>query len=213
MKTRHSYEIGWEKEKQKSQQHLARHVHLNIEHCKYTVVSKVAKILGWKICDDRNENFDILWTDSGQNIIKFVRKAKQFQRINHFPGMIKIYRKNGLARSMRKLQIVNKEEYSFFPTTWVLPDDYSEIVAFTKKHKDTVLIVKPSCGAQGKGIYLAVDVESIARDSDAVVQTYVQKPLLIDGFKFDLRIYVLVVCCDPLRILIYDEGLVRICTG
>ncbi len=45
-----------------------------------------------------------------------------------------------------------------------------------------------------------------------IVQPYIAHPLLIDGFKFDLRVYVLVLCVDPLRVLVYKEGLVRLCT-
>lgn len=78
-------------------------------------------------------------------------------------------------------------------------------------------IVKPDSGSQGDGIYLIRDpadlrVISGSQIKQAVVQEYIQKPLLIDKLKFDIRLYVLVRSLEPLEIYIAKEGLSRFCT-
>lgn len=45
------------------------------------------------------------------------------------------------------------------------------------------------------------------------MQEYHPKPYLLDGYKFDLRLYVLVNYCDPLRVMIFRDGLVRLSTA
>ena len=39
------------------------------------------------------------------------------------------------------------------------------------------------------------------------------QPFLIDGFKFDFRVYALVTACDPFRIFVFKDGLARFATA
>lgn len=66
--------------------------------------------------------------------------------------------------------------------------------------------------SQGKGIFLTRKLEDINPSNHCVVQRYMHKPYLIDGLKFDLRIYVLISSVDPLTIYLYEEGLGRFAT-
>ena len=61
----------------------------------------------------------------------------------------------------------------------------------------------------GRGIYLIESLAEVPIDEECVISQYIDNPMLIDGYKFDLRIYVLITSFEPLRIYIYDEGLAR----
>lgn len=45
-----------------------------------------------------------------------------------------------------------------------------------------------------------------------VVQRYMARPYLLDGLKFDMRIYVLMCGTDPLKLYLYNQGLARLAT-
>ena len=97
----------------------------------------------------------------------------------------------------------------------MLPGDYNELREYHKNRKQgkaQTFIVKPEASCQGRGIYLTRNVEKIKLTDKCVVQRYLHKPFLLDELKFDLRIYVLVTGVDPLRLYVYEEGLVRLAT-
>ena len=52
------------------------------------------------------------------------------------------------------------------------------------------------------------EIDDISEEN-CVVQIYIDRPLLMEKMKFDLRVYVLVLGIDPLRIFLSKEGLAR----
>ncbi|GIQ89913.1 tubulin polyglutamylase TTLL-4, partial [Kipferlia bialata] len=76
---------------------------------------------------------------------------------------------------------------------------------------ERLYIVKPVASSRGRGIRLISKKEQLP-DDHALVQRYIVHPFLINGLKFDLRMYVLVTSIDPLRVYLYPEGLVRFAT-
>ena len=75
-----------------------------------------------------------------------------------------------------------------------------------------IYIIKPDTGCQGRGIFLTRTFDQVPQHENVVAQLYIKKPLLLDGFKFDLRIYCLVSSVKPLRMYLFHDGLVRMCT-
>jgi tubulin polyglutamylase TTLL5 len=55
-------------------------------------------------------------------------------------------------------------------------------------------------------------LEDVVFSEPVVLQRYVSNPFLVDGFKFDMRIYVLVTSINPLEAFIYHEGFARLST-
>ncbi|KRX03671.1 hypothetical protein PPERSA_04223 [Pseudocohnilembus persalinus] len=193
---------------------------IDLTKCQYEILREVAQLFNWNIIDNsenyENEvksDFNIKWYDSYIQEDQ-LRALLPYQKINRFPGSNNLGRKNLLAKYLIKLQKVHPEDYSFFPRTWLLPNQLEELRSFTQKcNFSKYLIVKPENQSQGKGIYLTKKIDKNLDSQDHfVIQEYITNPYLIDNLKFDLRIYVLLKSVCPLKIFIYKEGLVRFAT-
>ena len=135
-----------------------------------------------------------------------------YQKINHFPSMHSIARKNHLGRNLMRMRKEFPDSYSFFPPTWLLPAEYGDFKNQFSKIKKKTFIIKPEASCQGRGIFLTRTIDNIKSNDHYVAQRYLNKPYLIEGLKFDLRIYVLLAGCEPLKIFLFKEGLARFAT-
>ena len=173
---------------------------------------EVTEEADWQLC----------WTDTSVGLERLLR-LKKTQKINHFSGMLEICRKKSLCRNISNMAKKCPQDYNFVPKSFLLPEGLDDLISYLntknrKGKKPTTFILKPDNGCQGKGIRLLQTSKDVynaveyCENAKAVVQHYIHRPFLINNLKFDLRVYALVTCCDPLRIFLYDEGLVRFCT-
>uniref|UniRef100_A0A7N6B7K1 Tubulin tyrosine ligase-like family, member 7 n=1 Tax=Anabas testudineus TaxID=64144 RepID=A0A7N6B7K1_ANATE len=187
----------------------------NVAGTKYEIVRIVINEMDFIKTRDDDETANLIWNDSAVQHEK-IAELRNYQRINHFPGMGEICRKDCLARNMSKMIKCQPQEYSFIPKTWIFPAEYTQFQNYVKelrrKRKQKTFIVKPANGAMGHGISLIRNCEKLPAQEHFIVQEYLDKPFLMEGYKFDLRIYILVTSCDPLRIFLYNDGLVRMGT-
>ena len=148
-------------------------------------------------------------------------------RGSRIEGLRELAAKDSSAELLEHLRLLFDDEdaamFRFFPRTWRLPHDggsFKKALKSNKKRRSAkeTYIVKPSEGSEGNGIFLAQGLSDVPNAifeegrRGFVAQEYIARPMLLDGYKFDLRIYVLVTSVDPLRCHVYREGLVRLCS-
>lgn len=186
---------------------------VNLSYTHYSIVQKVITELHFQITDS-NSKAQLFWYDSGGQL-EIASSLESWQFYNHFPSIWSISRKVELAKNIERMQRLLPQIFNFHPKVFLLPGQFSELRSFMldipKRNKRT-FIIKPDAGSQGKGIILVQNPDVIeSYFESSVAQQYIS-PFLIDGYKFDLRIYVLLTSVDPLRIYIHEEGMARFCT-
>lgn len=177
-----------------------------------------AKLVRWTLLDNglsevrSGDQWTIMWASGSLRSSVFQTLGK-FQKVNHFPRSIEISRKDCLYKNLARMQALHSSKnYSFFPQTFLLPQEASELVQAMESDPSAIWILKPSGSSQGKGIFLTQDPGDIPFGHSMVACRYIDNPYLINGYKFDLRVYVAVTSYNPLRVYVYREGLARFAT-
>ncbi|XP_078133230.1 tubulin polyglutamylase TTLL5 isoform X1 [Sander vitreus] len=158
-----------------------------------------------------SNDFNLMWT--GSHLKPYIlRSLQDFQKVNHFPRSYELTRKDRLYKNIQRMQQTHGfKNFHIVPQTFVLPSEYQEFCNCFAKDKGP-WIIKPVASSRGRGIYLVSNPNQISMDENILVSRYINNPLLIDEFKFDVRLYVLVTSYDPVLIYVYEEGLARFAT-
>jgi len=152
------------------------------------------------------------------------------QLVNHFPNHYELTRKDLMYKNVKRYRKdLRKAGYddarlNFVPTTFILPQDYTLFLEEHKKGRVGTWIFKPHGRAQGRGIFLVNKLSQIKRLGPKgggsgernpldmyVICEYIDRPLLVGGRKFDLRVYVVVASYRPLIAYIARAGFARFC--
>lgn len=164
--------------------------------------------------------WNLLWTWSKPRVERKTLLA--WQKVNHFQYAKALTRKDCLKKNIGKYLAMGgrmKQAYEMIPATFVLPQEY---LAFVQAYQDrkpqlddpqkNIWIMKPVALSRGRGISLVNNLNDVVYSEPVVIQEYIADPLLLDGYKFDLRLYILVTSFNPLEAFLYEEGFVRMCT-
>lgn len=197
----------------------------------------VLRSKGWVEVKEDDQEFDFMWADRGWMKEYFDQCfMEDHVRINHFRNHYELTRKNLMVKNLKRYRkLVERENgkleasrCDFFPMTFELPSEYHMFVDEFKRNPGSIWIMKPVARSQGKGIFLFRKLKEItdwkksdyyrpreerADDKEPpetyIVSKYIERPYLIGGRKFDLRVYVMVMSYIPLKVWLYRCGFAR----
>jgi len=181
----------------------------------YNAVLNTLEHSGLHRTSTRSAKWCLCWTSTPKPDL--LRTFHPFQTVNHFPGSWNIGHKGLLWRNIKQSQRRLPNHFDITPPGFILPDDLRAWEISREQHPDALWIWKPPNSSCGRGIRvlrssLDSSTERSLSQRKGVVQRYIDKPLLLDGYKFDLRLYVVVTSFDPLKVYLNAEGLVRLAT-
>uniref|UniRef100_A0A8B9T6L6 Tubulin--tyrosine ligase-like protein 5 n=1 Tax=Anas platyrhynchos TaxID=8839 RepID=A0A8B9T6L6_ANAPL len=189
---------------------IGEHYHLSykIVRTDSRLVRSILTAHGFHEVHPSSSDYNLMWT--GSHLKPYLlRSLTDIQKVNHFPKSYELTRKDRLYKNVSRMQLAHGfKAFHILPQTFILPAEYQDFCSKTGAQ----WIVKPVASSRGRGVYLINNPNQIVLEDNILVSRYISNPLLIDDFKFDVRLYVLVTSYDPLVIYLYEEGLARFAT-
>ena len=148
-----------------------------------------------------------------RNITKNI--VNKYQKINRYFNSFEYVSKSLLYNNYKKMSEIFPSDYNYMLETFSFPEEKKIINNKFKNYRfknnqidNDVWLIKPKLGSLGLGISILKNITDIKKE--CLITKYLINPHLIRGFKYDLRIHGLITSVKPLKIYLYNEGLVRL---
>ncbi|KAF0717790.1 hypothetical protein AaE_010789 [Aphanomyces astaci] len=122
----------------------SRKVVVDVSLCRYAIIKRCLKVRDFRLVRAKKSDveWDIWWSDRGE-LLKDARRLNAFQKVNHFPSMEDICRKDFLANNLNAMRKLLPDEYDFFPRSFLVPAERVELQQCMDNDKrGTTYIVK-----------------------------------------------------------------------
>jgi hypothetical protein len=181
------------------------------------VCESVASILKMNYSNNKHDHATVTWVSTHRELDAITSNTNKKQKPKYLSklfGSRELCCKSTFGSLLNIQKQIHPNTVNFWPETFVLPKDRlsfeatiklnkknSKSTKSTKSTKRTTYILKPDDASQGDGIILfqkAKDLQNLNLNKGYVAQKYIES-MLIDGYKFDLRIYVVVTSIIPLK--------------
>lgn len=178
----------------------------------WKALAQVLEARGWRRLPfdwSSTHRFDLKWCECRGQID--YRRHLDGQLVNHIPNNDVITAKARLLETLRAHESSTGEEFSWLPSSFLSerPSDCLAALAQADAEPAAAWILKPSRGLGGKGIEIIRGAATLRNrlfptegrgqtpTEGWVVQRYVDRPLLLQGRKFDIRAYCLIARTEP----------------
>ena len=136
------------------------------------------------------------------------RSIDSFQRralVSQVPCRMVFKSKAAFAAGLAPYLERRPEHSHIHPLSFVLPQQRPLLEEYRKAHPGCIFLVKKSTGMQGRDVGFLDDAAEplYSEDSSAVAQLYLE-PLLHDGHKVDIRMYLVITSIDPLIVYLHE---------
>ncbi|XP_003740971.1 tubulin polyglutamylase TTLL4 [Galendromus occidentalis] len=158
---------------------------------------------GYRVETTKPPHWDVLWSHEYPfgELSTDLSNLTPGQKVNHVPGTGFITNKVSLATGSFTKHI---------PRAFRLPKQKQEFLNYARANPRTLWVQKSN---DHRGIVAKQAAEVEVHLEDTFVQQFIEDPLLVDGHKFDIGVYVVMTSIKPLRVYIYEgDALLRFCS-